>query len=69
MVETGSDIPSADYAEKLPLLGDHSELIRRVDSSDRPAAIASAIEFVLEGLHLSRRLNRERVADKYLYRA
>jgi magnesium chelatase subunit I len=31
------------------------------------AAIASAVEFVLEGLHLNRRLNKERRAGRIRY--
>jgi hypothetical protein len=33
-----------------------------------PAETAAAVEFVLEGLHLSRRLNRERVGGSFAYR-
>jgi magnesium chelatase subunit I len=34
--------------------------IGRLDTGESPAGIASATEFVLEGLHLNRRLNKER---------
>jgi magnesium chelatase subunit I len=33
----------------------------------RPA-IASAAEFVLEGLHLNKRLNRDKIAGRFQYR-
>jgi magnesium chelatase subunit I len=33
------------------------------------AAVASAVEFVLEGLHLSRKLNKDVHAGRYRYRA
>ena len=49
-------------------MGDLAELLRRIEPSDAPAAIASAIEFALEGLHLNRRLNRDRAGDHYLYK-
>jgi magnesium chelatase subunit I len=68
-VETGSDIPSADYVKKLPLIGEASKLIKRIERSEEPAAIASAIEFVLEGLHLNRRLNRDHTGDHIVYTA
>ena len=68
VVEAGSNAPSADYQKKAPLMGDMSELIGRIETSQEPAAIASAVEFALEGLHLSRRLNRDVVAGNYLYR-
>ena len=67
-VETGSDIPSSAYRKKMPIMDNLAEVIRRVEPSDEPSSLASAIEFVLEGLHLNRKLNRERVAGKYIYR-
>ena len=67
-VEAGSDIPSSAYRKKLPLVDNLAEMIRRIEPSDEPSSVASAIEFVLEGLHLNRRLNRERIAGKYIYR-
>ena len=66
--ESGSSISSSKYSEKLPQMDDLAEIIRRVEPSDEPAAVASAIEFVLEGLHLNRRINREQVAGGYRYR-
>ena len=68
MVETGNTLSSATYVEKLPHMGDMPTMIKRIEASESPAAIASAIEFVLEGLHLNRRLNRDAVEGKYLYR-
>jgi magnesium chelatase subunit I len=44
-------------AAAVPELG---EAIARLDAGESPAGIASAVEFVLEGLHLNRRLNKER---------
>ena len=37
--------------------------------SESPAAVASAVEFVLEGLHLSKRLNKDAVGARATYRA
>ena len=68
-VETGTDIPSADYVKKLPQIGEASKLIKRIEPSEEPAAIASAIEFVLEGLHLNRRLNRDHTGHHIVYTA
>ncbi|MCH8063880.1 MAG: magnesium chelatase [Chloroflexi bacterium] len=66
-METGSSIPSSEYVAKLPQIGEASKLIKRIERSEEPAAIASALEFVLEGLHLNRRLNRDMVGGNYLY--
>lgn len=68
-VETGSDIPSSEYVKKLPDIGEASKLIKRIEPSEEPAAIASAIEFVLEGLHLNRRLNRDHTGGHIVYTA
>jgi magnesium chelatase subunit I len=68
VAETGSDIPSEGYPERLSRMANLSEMIRRIEGSSEPAAVASAVEFVLEGLHLNRRLNRDHVGGGYLYR-
>ena len=68
MVETGSDMPSGAYFEKLSEMANVPEMIRRVETSEDPASVASAVEFLLEGLHLNRRLNRDQVSGKYVYR-
>ena len=68
-LETGSDIPSSEYVKKLPQIGEASKLIKRIERSEEPAAIASAIEFVLEGLHLNRRLNRDQSGGHMIYTA
>jgi magnesium chelatase subunit I len=36
--------------------------------SEHPAALASAVELVLEGLHLSRRLNKDAAGARATYR-
>ena len=37
--------------------------------SESPAAVASAIELVLEGLHLSKRLNKDAAGPRATYRS
>ena len=68
IVQTGSGIPSSEYVEKLRLMGNLTKMIRRIEKSRKPAPMASAIEFALEGLHLSRSLNKDQVDGKYVYR-
>ena len=67
-VEVGSDLPSSAYMEQLGSLDSLSDSVRRIEPSEEPAAIASAVEFVLEGLHLHRRLNRDQSGGNYRYR-
>jgi magnesium chelatase subunit I len=42
--------------------------ITKLEAQGNPAAVAAAVEFVLEGLHLSRRLNKDRTTSGLRYR-
>ena len=44
------------------------EPVSQLTDDESPAAVASAIEFVLEGLHLSKRLNKEAKGARATYR-
>ena len=68
-VETGSDVPSASYASALSNIQGLSSIVAILTGDDRrPEVQASAVEFVLEGLHLNRRLNCARTpAGGYRY--
>ena len=68
-VETGTDVPSAAYVDRLPRMANMNEMIARLEPGDDPAAIASAVEFVLEGLYLNRRLNRDQTAGHIVFSA
>lgn len=64
IAHTGEDIPSADEArllEQVPALRTSVQALTAGDES--PAAVAAAVEFVLEGLHLSKRLNKDATAQ------
>ena len=67
LIETGSDKPSAEYMSGYASMGEAAELLKDIEESEDAAAIASAVEFVLEGLHLNRRLNCDRVGGQYIY--
>ena len=68
-VETGSDVPSGAYASALENVGGLRAAVTALAGDDkRPEVVASAVEFVLEGLHLNRRLNCARTpAGGYRY--
>jgi magnesium chelatase subunit I len=69
VVAAGDDVVSADYVRLLDEIGSLRDPVRAVTSDDEsPAAIAAAVEFVLEGLHLSKRLNKEAVGTRSQYR-
>jgi magnesium chelatase subunit I len=74
VVETGDRVPSRDYvrwAHEVPGLLD---AVRRLgafdvtDGAEEPAVVASSVEFILEGLHLSRRINKDRSGAGIVYR-
>ena len=69
VVEVGAALSSDRYLDQLQGMDGLPELIRRLEPSDEPPAIASAVEFVLEGLHLHRRLNRDATGGVYRYRS
>lgn len=58
-VEASERMPSHDYVNQLSHLDGVAEAVGRLDVSGNPAAVASGIEFILEGLHLNRRLNKD----------
>jgi len=69
VLEIGDMIRSADYARWMRETPGLDEAVARLGGSDGSAAVAaSAIEFVLEGLHLQRRLNKDRAGGGGRYR-
>ena len=68
-VETGSEKPSKAYVGFLQQVDGLSDAVARLGADGRPELVASATEFVLEGLHLNRRLNRDDVGKGYRYRS
>ncbi len=73
VVHVGDDMPSASY---LAVLADMPELeppTRKLAGpeaaeAESPALMASALEFLLEGLHLTKRLNKDASGPRALYR-
>lgn len=67
-VETGPGIPSSLYEDTLERVGGLGNVMEKLQAKGTPCLVASAVEFILEGLHLNRRLNRERSEGKFQYR-
>ena len=73
VVHVGDDLPSSAY---LAVLADVPELeppTRKLAGpeaaeAESPALMASAMEFLLEGLHLTKRLNKDASGARALYR-
>ena len=58
--EVGEFVPARAHGALADAVPELRAAIARLDAGESPAGIASAAEFVLEGLHLNRRLNKER---------
>ncbi len=69
VVHTGDDVAASEYAALLPNLAGLRATLADLHVGETPAGVASAVEFVLEGLHLSKRLNKDAVGDRATYRA
>lgn len=68
VAHTGDDLGSAQYAD---MLAGHAALaaaVAELTDSSEPAELASAVELILEGLHLSKRLNKEAIGMRATYR-
>ncbi|MEX1072711.1 MAG: sigma 54-interacting transcriptional regulator [Chloroflexota bacterium] len=58
--EVGELVTSESLQHLVAELPELSRAVARLDLGESPAGVASGVEFVLEGLHLNRRLNKER---------
>ena len=58
-IEVSDQMASQDYLEDVKQIPGLKEAIRTLGIQDSPSLMASATEFVLEGLHLHQKLNKE----------
>jgi len=74
-IEVSEGTKSSAYAEKTREI--HSpdremrgflEGLKKIQCDSSPATLASGLEFILEGLYLHRRLNKESLNEKFFYR-
>jgi magnesium chelatase subunit I len=61
-IETSDTMSSLEYMTQASEVGGLTEAVRTLGAQGNPALVASAMEFILEGLHLHRKLNKDRVA-------
>ena len=73
VINAGDDIPSETYLQWLEDIPAFAPVLESIgltkDDLESPPVIASGIEFILEGLHLSKLLNKEAIGDSGVYRA
>ena len=68
-VEVGDAVPSAAHVEALTRVPALRAPVARLAGRESPSSVASAVELVLEGLHLSNRLNKDVVGASTTYRS
>jgi magnesium chelatase subunit I len=68
-LEVSETMPARDYVRHMQSLAGMDAAVAKLDVPSEPAHVASAIEFILEGLHLNRRLNKNHDGARYRYRA
>jgi len=68
MLEVGESIPARAYTRAIGDVPELATALKRLGLPDRPEVRASVIEFVLEGLHLNKRLNKDEVEGRAIYR-
>lgn len=71
VVETGELVPGSDLLSQVGPVSGLSKVLDRLGHGDdaTPGEVAAAVEFVLEGLHLTRRIDKDSVAGRTVYGA
>jgi len=67
-VEVSDVMSSGEYVRQLGEVRPLAAAVKKLGAAD-PATVASALEFILEGLHLSRKLNKDVQAGHTRYRS
>ena len=67
-VEVGETMPARAYVRLLDEVPGLRPTVTALRAGDDPALIAGAVEFILEGLHLNKRLNKDRIVGRMQYR-
>jgi magnesium chelatase subunit I len=68
-VEVSDMMPAKKYLRYAKELTGLPEAIRKIIKSEQPELIASAGEFILEGLHINKKLNKTQSDGKTVYRS
>jgi magnesium chelatase subunit I len=68
-VEVSDRMPAADYLEGVRGIPGLRDAITTLGPFESPALMAAASEFVLEGLHVHRKLNKDREGGRFTYRS
>jgi magnesium chelatase subunit I len=67
-VETSDSMNAKSYARYVKEIPGLSKAVKKITDAETPEIIASAVEFIFEGAHLNKRLNKTKVEGKTVYR-
>jgi magnesium chelatase subunit I len=67
-VEVSDTMPSEEYLVGIKEIKGLKKCVEILGIEQTPAQTASAVEFMLEGLHLSNKLNKEKVRGRIIYK-
>jgi magnesium chelatase subunit I len=66
--ETSDMMSARSYMRNMKEIRGMAKAVRVMTDAETPEIIASVVEFILEGLHLNKRLNKAKVEGKTVYR-
>jgi magnesium chelatase subunit I len=68
IVEVSDAMTAGLYVQNATRIGGMADAVKQINSLENPEAFASAVEFILEGLHLNKRLIKTEIESKMVYR-
>ncbi|HPD61087.1 MAG TPA: magnesium chelatase, partial [Thermodesulfobacteriota bacterium] len=68
-IYVSEDMPAKKYGEQVKAIPSLHSSVEGIVEKSSPALIASALEFVLEGLHLRGKLHKEQIGNEEVYRS
>jgi len=67
-MEASELMPAMEYVHQASEVAELKKAVSNLNAQGSPVTVASAIEFILEGLHLNRKLNKDKTEGKARYR-
>ncbi len=61
-IDVAANMPALEYMRQAAEVGGLTQAVQKLEGQGNPATVAAAMEFVLEGLHLHKKLNKNRAA-------
>jgi magnesium chelatase subunit I len=67
-VETSDNMSAKSYIRYVKEIPGMAKAVKKLTTAETPETIASVVEFILEGAHLNKRLNKTKVEGKTVYK-